>query len=123
MKFKIITDVNFNRTREDVVNSFTPKNKVILSMNQFDTLYSEMVSELENKIHEHELRGSGYVFKYILYSKIILHKNFSIGGGTYVKLPFTVKYVRNIDNSLNDDNRCFMWSCLAKLYQTENHPE
>ena len=40
-----------------------------------------------------------------------------------MKTPCRVKYVLNVDNSENNDNKCFMWSSLAKMYPVNSNPQ
>ena len=68
-------------------------------MNQLDNVYDSIVQELENRIHNHELQGSRFRFESILSSKLNIFRNYSFGGGTYVKSPFPCNNILNINNS------------------------
>ena len=73
-------------------------------------------TDLKNSIEHLKTQASGWTLAY--FQKFYLHIpliNIS-RGGTYIKLPEEIsnkKAILNIDNSKENDNKCFLWSVIA----------
>ena len=126
MRFSISIDVQYWHTVEQrfIPYPLQSKSKVLITDNQMLDLYTQIYNELENRIHEKELQGSGFRFDRILTSELKIFKMRSLGHGTYLPTPCRSQYIRNVDNSKKDYwyNRCCRASILAKLFPADSHP-
>ena len=61
--------------------------------------------------------GSGWAIDEVLYLKLIMAKYVPLKGSQYVELPPKVKTSKAVINIKNDDDKCFLWSFLAYLYE------
>ena len=69
---------------------------------------------------EFQREGSGWAIDEVLYLKLMMAKCVPLKGSQYVDLPPKVKNSKAVINIQNDDDKCFLWSVLAYLYET-NH--
>ena len=83
----------------------------------YDTNIKEiLLNDLKQNIESLTTTGSGWAFAH--FTALYLHIpliNIS-RGGTYIKLPAEIvnkRAILNLDNSKENDNRCFLWSILA----------
>ncbi len=115
-KYEIILECNFSHPSSSPENIFIHSG-IFQNLIRRDLENVEFTSHLRRRIEELEGRESGIIFNYIEKMHIKFYKTKSLSGGTYVKLPFESKSVLNIQNK---DNKCFLWSILAKLHPVES---
>ncbi len=115
-KYEVILECNFSHPTSSPQNIFINSGtSQLLTRRDLETV--EFTSYLRRRIEEFEGRESGLIFNYIEKIHIKFYKTRSLSGGTYVRLPFESKSVLNIQNK---DNKCFLWSILAKLHPAES---
>ena len=102
-----------NQTRNYFINPIR-----IQSLDQLDL--DSSIQELEEQMTEESLEGSGLVLKRILQIELKIHPYRNKLGGSYVELPIKTSAILNIDNT--GDDFCFVWSILAYLHPTHDHP-
>ena len=69
---------------------------------------------------EFQREGSGWAIDEVLYLKVMMAKYIPLKGSQYIDLPPKVKNSKAVINIQNDDDKCFLWSVLAYLYEA-NH--
>ena len=69
---------------------------------------------------EFQREGSGWAIDEVLYLKLMMAKYIPLKESQYVELPPKVKNSKAIINIQNDDDKCFLRSVLAYLYEA-NH--
>ena len=111
----------------DTVAFFTTRCVTKLSQEDEETLnlsidqaYYKMFVDCQ----EFQREGSGWSIDEVLYLKLMMAKYVPLKGSQYINLPPKVKNskaVINIQN--NDDDKYFLWSVLAHLYEANYHRE
>ena len=66
---------------------------------------------------EFQREGSGWAIDEVLYLKVMMAKYVPLKGSQYIDLPPKVKNSKAVINIQNDDDKCFLWSVLAYLYE------
>ena len=69
---------------------------------------------------EFQREGSGWADDEVLYLKLMMAKYVPLKGSQYIDLPPKVKNLKTVINIQNDDNKCFLWSVLAHLYEAND---
>lgn len=89
----------------------------------FREWYTEFIaSNIKKRVESFEISESGWTLAVIKELAIFNNRYESIRGSSYIKLPANIERkgaVLNIKNTL--DNKCFMWSVLAKLHPIKGH--
>lgn len=86
------------------------------------TFYDEyVVSALNKKVEEVELRGSGFTLAQIIELNIQVSSYDPYAGASYINLPKFLQDKKAIINVQNTDNECFKYAVLSALYPAKNH--
>ena len=70
---------------------------------------------------EFQREGSGWAIDEVLYLKLMIAKYVPLKGSQYIDLPPKVKNSKAVINIKNDDDKCFLWSVLAYIYEANDH--
>lgn len=65
---------------------------------------------------EYMARGSGWTLKQVLNMEVHTLQYHPIGASSYIDMPKTLKDAHAIINIQNSDQKCFLWSVLARLH-------
>lgn len=78
---------------------------------------------LDDQIEQFQENGSDWVVEEIAQFTVDIAQYKPLKGRGYVELPDELKNAKAIINVKNgvDDNRCFMWSILSKMYPAKDH--
>ena len=85
--------------------------------NEIDLIIEEITTRYEKKIEE--INPSDMLLDSIDYITIKYWRINPFNINSYIPLPFKSKYCVNIKN---EDNQCFKWLILAKLFPTNRDP-
>ena len=123
IKFKIILTSEFNTPIAfDIIEAhYSHPVQVILTENNLTAFYDDLLDKFNAWIDGFQERGSGFVFKRIKSSNVKQYKYNSQRASSYIPLQFKSSNIINVQNT--KDNKCFLWSILAKLYPTNNHKQ
>ena len=96
---------------------FNSKAIIILNKDDIDKMLQSSTNQIIEKIGNWLKEGSGWTIK-ILDSHFINIVQYSpLGGSSYVQLPEELRNFRKgLINIKNNDNECFRWCHLAKVY-------
>lgn len=61
--------------------------------------------------------GSGWTLQRIEQMDVTYNKSVSLNASSYIPTPKTIKLKHAIINVKNDDNKCFVWAVLSRLYE------
>ena len=95
-----------------------------MNENDIETVISDAVNELINRISEWISEGSGWIIKAIDKHEIDISKYKPLRGSSYLPLPekkINKKAIINIQNK--KDNECFRWCHLAFLFPVKQDAE
>ena len=116
IKFKLIITCEFTTPLAfDIIEAhYNHPFQVLLTMNSFDDIYSSIEENFIAWLDEFQERGSGFVFNQITKTNIRLAKTNQLRGSSY--FPHDLGRRNSILNIQNKDQKCFLWSVIAKLY-------
>jgi len=89
-KFQIICSLNFEKLEtdeQDHEHHILLNNKPLTSKKSADEYLVESMNEINRRIEEDELAGSGFTVQYIYELKLLIFPYTSFIGGSYIKLP------------------------------------
>ena len=123
IKFKLIitsqftTPLAFGR----IEAHFNPQFEILLTTNNFDDIYQNLEEEFLAWVDNFQERGSGFVFEEIIKTNIRLSRTNLLRASSY--FPHDLGRRTCILNIQNNDQKCFTWSILAKIFppQQSNH--
>ena len=102
---------------------FCGKNRRMLDIHEFDDLYDQSKDKIWLSFDKWVKEGSGWRIKSVdkLILKMCEYK--PINGSSFIKSPKRIVNSHSVVNVQNQDNKCFIWSVLAKLHPAEKHTE
>jgi len=103
-------------TKPIIVLNSTPSKIHHLIQNEF---HSAITKEIDDVV----LRGSGFSLQCIDTFTLAIARYQPLGGSSFIQLPPFIANKKAIINIKNEDNKCFMWSVLAKLYPADKNAE
>ena len=127
IKINIRLNITFMKQTEKVNNGFfKSKAREINNENDIETVISEAVNELINRISEWISNGSRWVIKCVDKHEIDISKYKPLRGSSYLPLPEKQNKIKkkatiNIQNK--NDNECFRWCHLAFLFPVKQDAE
>ena len=131
LKATITLEVTFEKQKENetIIKSAYFNNKAIIVLNKehVNEVVPTAANEIINKIGNWLREGSGWVIQSVNSHYIKLVKYSPLRGSSYIDLPQELKNPKkgliNIQNK--NDNECFRWCHLAKLYshQVKHNPQ
>ena len=120
--FGITSLYNKNNSSDIITMHYNATLAHITSSDQIEGEINRQVRELQTRLDEEELEGSGFQFLQIESIKLDVGLYRSNAGGSYIELPFKSNVILNIQNY--DDDYCFFWSILAYYFpvDSKDHP-
>ena len=123
IKFKLIITSQFTTPLafDRIEAHFNPQFEILLTMNNFDDIYQNIEEEFLAWVDKFQDNGSGFVFEEIIKTNIRLSRTNFLRASSY--FPHDLGRRTCILNIQNNDQKCFTWSILAKIYppQQSNH--
>lgn len=116
LKFKIILTCEFTTPlATDIVEAhFNRPFEDILTMNNFPVAMKSAEEEFRAWLDRFQERGSGFTFERIIKTRVRLSRTTALRASSY--FPYSFPEKRSILNIRNEDNKCFLWSIIAKLF-------
>ena len=121
VKFKIIITCEFTSPLAFDIQErhFKRPFEELLTMNNFDDIYSNIQEDFIAWIDDYEGRGYGFVFDKIIKTNIRLSKTNYLRASSYFDHDLGLR--KSILNIKNNDQKCFTWSILANLFPPEKN--
>ena len=121
LKFKLIITCEFTSPLAFDIQErhFNRPFEELLTMNNFDDIYSNIQEDFIAWIDEYQEKGSGFVFGKIIKTNIRLSKTNYLRASSYFN--HDLGSLKSILNIRNKDQKCFTWSILAKLFPPEKN--
>ena len=116
--------VKLNTEGEEIVAMPYFTSKCNQLVNPQDTTEQVMAAKQKilNGLDEYLSMGSGWVFDRVLLVFINIGKYQPLRGTSYIPLPKGLNACRGIVNIQNNDEKCFIYSVLAKLHPKPQNP-
>ena len=115
VKIQLYIHVKYEKDNEDV-NHWVSTKQWVIEKDVTDKLKEDMLQDFYKASDEAKLRGSGWTVGEVLKIDLKQTKYHPILGKSYIPLDPKLSMKKGIVNIQNKDNKCFMWSVLAKLY-------
>jgi hypothetical protein len=82
-----------------------------------------IINELDEEINNFQRNGSNWIVENIFRIDIKVAKYLTNHntGGCYKKLPKIIQKKKAVINMKNADNKCFIYSVIAKIFPTNNN--
>src|SRR6056300_692760 len=116
IKIRMSFDVEFYKANQTIIGSFNSKNELITQATDLNMLFERIIAFILELFASFQNRGSGWIFKKILYLDIHINKHNPISGSSYIKLPRKLTLKKAIINPKNKDNQCFKWAITIAKY-------
>lgn len=68
------------------------------------------------------MKGSDWIFSKVIYVELCYVVYSPLKGGTYIREPTELLNSKSLVNGRNRDQKCFLYSVLAKLYPAKRNP-
>ena len=122
--FKFQLDIVANFTKDgnldDIIqSSITTKPFTRSSLGLFTVEIDREMKDIQTRIEEAQLRGSGFVFLNFRKIEIMFHRIIHYRGNKWFQLPKPFHKMTCIINPKNDDNKCFIYAVLIALHYKE----
>ena len=115
-KVKLIK-FNIEGEEEIKVNAYLNSgNKRILDMVQFDDVYNEHMLKINEEFENYTGEGSGWILEDIQSINLHISRYTPISGSSFIPTPKSLqkkKAIVNIDNSKENDEKCFPLVCSS----------
>jgi hypothetical protein len=127
LKWYIVTQVEFNREKEGVIEKALPHFRSQtyrhLSAEEFNMhTLNEAFQKMFTSKEEFIMKGSDWILSKIIHLELCYVVYSPLKGGNYIKEPKELKYSRSLVNIRNKDQKCFLYSILAKLFPVKHNP-
>ena len=127
VKFSMIAEALLHNPSLGTRNTYTFRNRnKIIHINEINNLQNiiqEQFTELQHRIEESNLEGSGYEFINYEMIRTTIVKNTNMQGSSYIELPKFIKDKHAVVNVKNTDDYCFVWAVLSALYPAKSHSD
>lgn len=110
--------VNNLETTQDM--NFKTKNTIILPTANVNKILELKEKNILTEMEEFEAKGSGWSLKKIISIELRINNHLPLRGSSFIELPKMINAKKAVLNIYNpNDNKCFLWSILAKLYPVD----
>ena len=95
----------------------------LLAGDHLPDYFSRVKSYIRARIDEYVRYGSGWIFDKLHGVRLEVAKYSPLSASGTVEIPKIVKGMKSVLNIISQDNKCFLYCLLAKLYPVSTHPE
>merc|ERR1712055_568568 len=99
------------------------KNRRMLDISEFEDLYEQSKNKIWLTFDEWLKDGYGWRIQSMDEFILKICKYTPMQGSSYLKSPKNIENSMSVVNIKNEDNKCFLYSILAKLHPVEKHTE
>lgn len=127
LKWYLVTRVEFTREKEGKVEKALPHFRSItyrhLTSEEFNIHFlNESFQKMFTAKEEFIMKGSDWIFSKVIYVELCYVVYSPLKGGTYIREPTELRNSKSLVNVRNRDQKCFLYSVLAKLYPAKRNP-
>ena len=124
VKTSFTLKIFFEKLKKDEIllkeGFFNSKANIILSKESIDEILKTSFSQIVEKIGNWLKEGSGWTIKFLDSHYINIVQYSPLRGSSYIQLPKELRNSRKgLINIKNNDNECFRWCHLAKVYSNQ----
>ena len=108
-------DLIFYYSHSDVVT--------ITNGDDIGKIFNTLISKILKDIDKYQKMGSGWKFEEVMSFDINVDPFVPLRGSSYFPLSYELAVKKAIINPKNEDDKCFIWSVTAGVFQRRDHPE
>ena len=121
LNFELFAYFMLPKSDQRELKSFNTKYVIVFKNTDLLEILSNTVNIFREKLSEFEHRESGWTYVSVSHLEINVNKYCPMRGGTYLKLPPTVRNTKSCINIQNSDEYCFLWSIIAAIYPAKTN--
>jgi hypothetical protein len=112
-----------NNLELDQIAYFCSNPKKVINRNYYQNSINIVINELDEEINNFQRNGSNWIVENIfrIDIKVAKYLNNQNTGGCYKKLPEIIQKKKAVISIKNADNKCFIYSVIAKIFPTHNN--
>jgi len=114
---------DFGDSQIDQIGYFCSSPNVIINFDDFKTSLNKIIIQFDEEITKFQNNGSNWrvdnIFR--LDVKVAKYRTKYGSGGCYNYLPRRIQVKKAVINIKNNDNKCFLYSIIAKIFPTANN--
>merc|ERR1712208_148426 len=99
------------------------ENRRMLDLSEFNDLYDESKNKIWKTFDAWLKEGSGWIIQSMDEFILKICRYTPIEGSSYIESPRKIRNTHSVVNIQNEDDKCFLYSVLAKLHPVEKHTE
>lgn len=127
IKWYLMTRVEFSREKEGVYETAKPHFRSLTYAHLFAEDFNihhlnEAFQKMFTSKEEFIMKGSDWVLSKVLYVEVCFVHYLPLKGGSYIAAPPRLQHSKSLVNIKNRDQKCFLYSVLAKLYPARHNP-
>ena len=126
IKIRIVAEITYVKPEDDSETQTywvsSPQVEVLIR-DRLAESYKIMTEKFQHSADEARLRGSGWAEGRVEQMHLEVSKYNPILGKSFIPLPPEVANKKAVLNVKNYDDKCFMWTILAKLFPQRDHGE
>jgi hypothetical protein len=127
IKWYLVTRLEFSREKEGILETAKPHFRSItyahLSAEDFNVHnLNEAFQKMFASKEEFIMKGSDWILSKVLYLEVCFTNYLPLKGGNYIAEPSELHVSKSLINVKNRDQKCFLYSVLAKLYPARHNP-
>lgn len=116
LKVNLVVECNFSNMKEEFSNrAFKTKNEPIFEDTNVNEYLENSFKKLIKEMEEAQLKNSGWSLLGVDGVRLKINKYNPLRGSTYIPLPEIIANKKACINVENKDEKCFMYSILAKF--------
>lgn len=127
LKWYLVTRLEFKREREGQLEKAIPHFRSLTYRHfTLDVFSNHFLNEAFQKMFESEeefiMKGSDWIFVKVIHLELCYAIYSPLKGGNYIQEPKELRASKSLVNVRNKDNKCFLYSVIAKLYPAKHNP-
>lgn len=127
LKWYLVTRVEFTRERDGEIEMALPhfrsRTYQHLSSEEFNMhSLNESFQKMFTSKEEFIMKGSDWILSKVIHLELYYVVYSPLKGGKYIREPNELRSSKSLVNIKNKDQKCFLYSVLAKLYPASRNP-
>ena len=111
------------KTKEEEKFWFVLPKQILRQETDIQEFTDSSLDSAKQRIEQHEMRGSGWIFTDITNVQLCLCKSRPLLGSSYIPTPNSLKKKRALINVKNSDQACLKWSILSAMFPAQVNPD
>ena len=129
VKAQIVLGLTFYKDIDAMANNATSEKyfrsicEPLLVGDDLDKFFNRAKVYIRGKIDEYQRYGSGWIFNSSKCAHLELAKYCPLAASGNITIPKKIKDMKSVLNIVSDDDKCFLYCLLGKLYPSKANPK